>query len=120
MPRLCRLDPHFEALVTAQDCVVHRRQAVAAGMTSDALHYRLGARRQPALLYAGPHSAIDGIDACHFYGIKAIRPDDALVHVVVPATSQLRSTHWLVVRRTSRPYSIRTTALLRYVHPAAA
>jgi len=141
MPRTCRIDPRFEYLLSAQDFVVHRRQAIAAGLTADALDYRLGTRWQrllpsvyftqlvepsrrqrmiAALLYAGARSAIDGVDACHFYGIKAVRPDDRRIHVVVPRTRDLRSTDWLVIRRTSRPYSVRTTARLRYVDPATA
>jgi hypothetical protein len=141
MPRTCTVDPFFQHVLAAQDFVVHRQQALAAGLTPDALAYRLStkwrtllpsvylthrgepARRQrlmAGLLYAGPDSAIDGIDACHFYGLKALRPDDELVHVAVPAVSQLRSIRWLVVRRTSRPFGVRTTAFLRYVEPAAA
>jgi hypothetical protein len=141
MPRLCKLDPRFDALVAAQDLVVHRDQAVAAGMTRDALAHRLETRWQPllpsvyltqlgepsrrqkligALLYAGPLSAIDAVDACHFYGIKALRPDDELVHIVVPDTSHVRSIRWLVVRRTAGTISVVTTDRLRYVEPATA
>jgi hypothetical protein len=141
MPVVRRLHPHFDHLISAQDFVVHRGQALAAGMTRHTIEHRLEtgwqillpcvylthpgepSRRQKliaALLYSGPDSAVDGVDACHYYGIRAARPDDEYVHVVVPATSRIRSTRWLVVRRSSVRYHVETTAQLRYVHPAVA
>lgn len=141
MPRLCPVDPRFPALVEAQDFVVHRRQALRAGMSRAALEHRLAhewrrllpsvylcqmgepSRRQrlvAALLYAGPGAAIDAEDACHFHGVKAVRPDDERVHLVVPAGNVARSTHWLAIRRTSSPLRLVETERLRYVEPATA
>jgi hypothetical protein len=128
-------------LLEAQDFVVHRRQALAAAMTRGALDHRLAhewqvllpsvylchrgepSRRQrliAALLYAGPTAAIDAVDACHFHGIKAIRPDDERVHVVAASESSARSAHWVIVRRTSTPLKVHRTERLRYVDPATA
>lgn len=141
MPRRCSLDPRFESLLEAQDFVVHRDQAVSAGMSRGALRHRLNtgwrpllpsvyltqhgepSRRQrliAAVLYGGDDAAIDGVDACHFYGVKVVRPDERFVHLVVPATSHVRSREWLVVRRSSSPYGMRSTSRVRYVEPADA
>lgn len=73
-----------------------------------------------ASLYAGADAAIDAIDACHFYGVRAVRPDDQCVHVVVPGNRPVRSSHWVEVRRTSREFEVCETERLRYVDPAAA
>jgi len=128
-------------LLAGQDYVLHRDQAVAAGMSRSALRHRFAtgwrpllpgvylthpgepSRRQrlvAGLLYAGPDAAIDSVDACHFYGLKATRPDETLIHVAVHRTSPVRSVHWLVVRHSSAAFAVRSTELLRYVDPATA
>jgi hypothetical protein len=93
MPRTCRVDPALDRLITAQDQVVTRAQALAHGMTRHAIAHRVqrggwqpmiagvylchggeASRRQlmvAALLYAGTGSAIDDVDACKFHGVRA-------------------------------------------------
>jgi hypothetical protein len=68
-----------------------------------------------ALLYAGPGSAIDDVDACRFYGVKAISADENVVHVVVPHDSRARSRGFVSIRRTKNPIETVTTERLRYV-----
>ncbi|HWB67096.1 MAG TPA: hypothetical protein VG708_09755 [Mycobacteriales bacterium] len=73
-----------------------------------------------AQLYAGPRSAIDGLDACRFHGVNAARPDEDRVHVVEPWGEPARTTGFVVVRRTLAPIVTVATDLLRYVDPATA
>lgn len=73
-----------------------------------------------AQLYAGPRSAIDGVDACHFHGVSAARPDEDRVYVVEPWGESARTTDFVVVRRTLAPIVSVATDLLRYVEPATA
>jgi hypothetical protein len=142
MPKLCPTDPLLLALLMFQDYVVHRDQALAHGLTPDAIRYRLrsgqwtrllpevylthpGApsRRQllvAALLYAGPEAAIDDVDACRFHGVKTVTIEDDRVFVVVPWGCPVRSYDYVSVRRTLAPITVVTTELLRYVDPAAA
>jgi hypothetical protein len=142
MPTRCATDPLFPALLTFQDFVIHRDQALARGLTRDSIRYRLRtrewqllvpdvylthpgepSRRQmliAALLFAGDSAAIDGADACRFHGIKAVVVDDELVHVVVPWGSHARSRGFVVVRRTLAPITAVSTDLIRYVDPATA
>jgi hypothetical protein len=142
MPQRCPTDPLLSALLLFQDFVIHRDQALAHGLTPRAVKHRLAtaewrlllpkvyiaqraepSRRQMligALLFAGPDAAIDAADACRFHGIKAVRIDDELVHVVVPWGSAVRSRGFVVVRRTSAPIGLVTTEQLRYVDPPAA
>lgn len=142
MPRLCDVDPWFECTVTDQDWVVHRDQALAAGLTRRAIDHRLGlgrwqvllpgvylchpgepSRRQrliAALRFAGPDSAIDGIDACFFHGVRAVRPSDRMVHVVVPFGAQARSRGFVSVRRTVAEIRSVESTYLRYLEPAPA
>lgn len=141
MPRRCNTDPNLPHLIAAQDFVLRRDQALIAGMTIRAIDHRIASgqwrrllhgvylchpgeptRRQllkAALLYAGPNAAIDDVDACRYHGLRAVPVDEERVHVAVPADSPLRSTAWLVVRRTSH-FDVVATAMLRYVDPATA
>lgn len=129
-------------LLEAQDFVISRQQALEQGMTRGAIEDRLASRawsvvlpktylaspgspsrRQKliaALLYAGPESAVDDVDACLFHGVQAAPVDDYFVHVVVPWGSPARNRGWLRVRRTTRPISVVRTERLRYVDPASA
>lgn len=142
MPSVVPHTPRFRALLEAQDWIVSRAQVMAHGFTRHAIGHRLGtgtwqvllpsvyvchpgeaSRRQKlvgALLYAGEHSAIDAADACHFYGLRAIAPDDNVVHVVVPWGSPARSHGYVLVRRTVRPFPVVCTSRLRYLEPASA
>jgi hypothetical protein len=142
MPKRCATDPRLPGLIAAQDQVVHRDQALAFGMTPRAIGHRLHtkqwllllpdvylthpgepSRRQQllaALLYAGPGAAIDGADACRFYGLASVGVADDAVHVVLPFGAPARSHGLVVVRRTIAEIRTRRTALLCYVEPATA
>ena len=135
MPRTLQLDPGFTHLLAAQDQVVTRRQAQAAGLNNDAIAHRAAysgwcellpnvflthrgepARRQrlvAALLWAGPDAAIDHRDACRFHGITGVAVDDDFVYVVVPANSGRRSTSFVRVRRSASPFRVVRTTHLR-------
>jgi hypothetical protein len=130
------------ALLASQDQVLHRSQAYALGMTRDGIAHRERydgwqeilrnvflchpgdpSHRQrlvAALLYAGPDAAVDADDACVFHGVRALRPADDVVRVVVPPTAPARSHSFVVVRRTRAPYGVVRTDLLRYADPATA
>jgi hypothetical protein len=142
MPRRCIPSSLLLSLLQSQDQVIHRDQAREAGLTADAVRYRLRSsqwaellpsvylarpgdptRRQMlvgALLYAGPGSQIDGADACRFHGIRAIALDEQVVYVTVPQASRVRSTRFVVIRRSSNQVVGETTARLRYVDAATA
>src|SRR4051812_26878163 len=136
MPRRCLTDERLPALIKSQDFLVHRDQALALGLTPEAIKNRLGrgqwqlllpnvylvhpgepSRRQllvAALLYAGPDAAIDDVDACRYYGVKAVSVDPNVVHVVVPHGSPARTRRLVVVRRTSSSLVTENTDLIRY------
>jgi hypothetical protein len=142
MPERCATDPHLPDLIRAQDWVIHRDQAIRAGLTRRAIDHRLStgewhvvlprvylthpgepSRRQlliAAQRYAGSRSAIDGADACRWHGIKAVAIDETRVHVVEPWGEPARSTSFVVVRRTLAPISVVSSQQLRFVDPAAA
>ena len=135
---------HLELLplLTAQDFVVSRRQALDLGMSRSQIEDRLASRawrlllpgvylvaagsptrRQRmigALLWAGPDAAIDDVDACRFHGVKAAAVDESIVHIVVPWGSPARTRGFVVVRRTTRPTATVATERLRYVDAATA
>jgi hypothetical protein len=142
MPRRCVTDHRLPGLIAHQDYVVHRDQALAAGLSAASISYRLRsgqwqlllpdvylthpgepARRQrlvAALLFAGPDSAIDGVDACRFHGVKSVAADADRVHVVAPLGTAARSRGFVVVRRTTVPFRVVATEAVRYVEPAVA
>jgi len=142
MPVLCDIDPAVQWLVDSQDGLLTRRQALDGGYTRRAIAHRLERRRwidplpgvylttggEPtrrqhllaALLYAGPDSAIDGLDACVYHGIPFARRDPTNVYVVVPWANPTRNIRHLVVRRTKSVITTTSTDLLRYVDPATA
>lgn len=140
MPRRCSIDPLLDNLVAAQDGLMTRAQALTAGHTKRSIagcmqrqwqrvlpgvyltHRGTPTRRQllvAALLYAGPDAAIDGLDACHFHGVKAVVPTSD-VHIVVPWGHPARSFWWLVVRRSKNPIAVVETDHVRYVDAATA
>ena len=123
--------------------MISREQAIAAGLTARAIAYRLVSgqwqvlmpdvylthRGEPsreqrltgALLFAGPRSAVDAADACHFYGLRAVEPEPGRVHVVVPWGEPARSRGFVVVRRTTRPFiTVAAAPSLRYLDAAGA
>jgi hypothetical protein len=130
------------AVLNAQDWVISREEALAAGLTPPAIKSKLRrcqwqamlpgvylthpgkpTRRQmllAALLYAGPEAAIDAVDACFFHGMRAIPVDDEFVRVAAPFGSTARSRGFVVVRRTTGPLTIVKSERLRYVDPASA
>lgn len=142
MPRRCITDPKLPGLIVHQDFVLHRDQALDAGLSPAAVTYRLrsgqwqlmlpdvylthpgeASRRQlliAALLFAGPESAIDGADACRFHGVKAVAVAEDRVHVLVPFGAAARSRGFVVIRRTIAPYRIVATDAVRYVAPETA
>jgi hypothetical protein len=142
MPRSLATHLELLPLLTAQDLVLSREQAFEWGMTRSQIEDRLASRawqlllpsvyltsagtpsrRQMmigALLWAGPESAIDDVDACRFHGIKDAAVDDRTVHVVVPWGSPARTRGFVVVRRTTRQPVIVRTERLRYVDAATA
>jgi hypothetical protein len=73
-----------------------------------------------ALLYTGPAAAIDGPDACWFYGVKAVPLDRDHVHVLVPRGSAARSVGYVRIRQSTTPFTTEATELVRYVAPATA
>jgi hypothetical protein len=141
MPRICSTS-NVQPILQAQDWVIGREQALAAGLTAEALRYRLRigkwrpllpevyvghpgepSRRQlliAAQIYAGEDAAIDGVDACRYYGVKSIATEESRVHVVVPHGSPTRSRWFVVVRRTAAPITPTVTDRIRYVDPATA
>lgn len=142
MPKRLATDPSLQLLVAAQDEVVSRGQALSRGLTRHAIDHRLAcgawqallpsvylthrgepSRRQmlvAALLYCGDDSAIDDVDACRFHGISSVGVDADRVFVAAPQGSPARSRGFVVVRRTAAPLRVVTTAMVRYVDPAAA
>jgi hypothetical protein len=142
MPRRCPTDPRLPHLISWQDHVLHRGQALGYGLTARAIAYRLGegswqlllpdvylthpgeaSRRQrllAALLYAAQAAAIDGPDACHFHGMRSVSVSDDRVHIVVPRGNPTRSRGFVVVRRTIAEIRTVSTDLIRYVEPATA
>jgi hypothetical protein len=129
-------------LLHYQHGVLSREQALACGLTPDALRYRarprgpwqrllpgiyLTATGQPtreqfetaALLYAGPASVITGVTALRQYGISA--PKTRLIQVLTPVDRQRASRAFVTIVRTSRLPDAETRDLaIGYVAPARA
>jgi hypothetical protein len=122
--------------------VISREQALAGGLTPDALRHRarpggpwqrllpavyLMATGQPtqlqletaSLLYAGPASAVTGATALRHYEVKT--PATRLIHVLVPASRQCASRSFVAIYRTSRmPHTETQDLAVRYVSAARA
>jgi hypothetical protein len=142
MPRLCPIDPNLDCLMAANDYVISRTVALAGGLTPRAITYRLSCsdwqqllpgvylagkgeptRRQmliAAQVYAGPHSAIDAVDACRWHGLQSMSVDPDLVHVVAPWEDGRNDAGFVVLRRTVAPIRMVSSDRLRYVDPATA
>jgi hypothetical protein len=142
MPPRCDTDPRLPGLLRSQDHLLHRAQAITAGLTHDAIRHRLETRQwqailpavyltaptEPtrrqlliaALLYAGPAGAVDGADACRYHGLRSVSIDESVVHVVVPWGEAARTQQFVVVRRTRSPIHVVDTERVRYVDAATA
>jgi len=68
-----------------------------------------------AVLWGGPGAAVDGADACVWYGLRPPWFDPRTVHVVVPAQSPARSRGFVVVRRATAEIRIGARARVPYV-----
>ena len=134
--------PLLDAVLRGQDYVVTRGQALQAGLTRHGIankreydgwqallpqvylaHPGDPSRRQllvAALLYVGRGAAIDDVDAARFHGLRSAAVDDEIVHVVAPHGTLARSRDFVRVRRTSAPFRVVRTDLIRYVEPATA
>jgi hypothetical protein len=138
MARTTRLDHDaLDRLLIRQLDVISRRQALAAGVTDNALRHRLrlggpwrgllpgvymaanGApttlqQEMAALLYAGPGSVITGPAALRSHHIRTELTE--FVDVLVPSTRQRRDTNFVRLHRTSRmPGRIWEAGPVRYV-----
>ena len=132
----------LDELLSSQQGVISRGQALACAMTDKAIRYRLerggrwtamlpgvylaatGAatdtqRQIAALLYAGPRSAITGPTALAAHGIHC--PGESAVDVLIPAEQRRSDFGYVRVRRTRRmPAVVYSAGLLRFVPPARA
>jgi hypothetical protein len=143
MARTTRLDHDaLDRLLIQQLDVISRRQALAAGVTDNALRHRLrpggpwrgllpgvymaatGApttlqQEMAALLYAGPGSLITGAAALRSHHIRTELTE--IIDVLVPSTRQRRDTNFVRLHRTSRmPGRIWEAGPVRYAMPARA
>jgi hypothetical protein len=138
MTRTTRLDHDaLDRLLIQQLDVISRRQALAVGVTDNALRHRLrpggpwrgllpgvymaatGApttlqQEMAALLYAGPGSVITGPAALRSHHIRTELTE--FVDVLVPSTRQRRDTNFVRLHRTTRmPERIWQAGPVRYV-----
>jgi hypothetical protein len=117
------IPPVLAAAPRRQDHVISRQQALAAGMSKEALRHRLrrggpwqrllpgvyltvtgvptaDQREMAALLFAGPGSVITGLAALRREGVRA--RDNGLIAVLIPAGRKRRSVGFVHVARTTR------------------
>src|SRR5947209_143782 len=142
MPRRLTLAPHVAWLRDRQDGVLTVQQATSCGYTRGSVQHLVDrgrwqrilpgvlltqdhspTRRQrtfAAALWAGPSAAIDGACACIWHGIDVPEPADRTVHLVVPYSSNLRSTSYVRIRRSAVIVEGGRTAVARYVDAATA
>ena len=143
MARTTRLDRDaLDRLLIQQLDVISRRQALAAGVTDNALRHRLrpggpwrgllpgvymaatGApttlqQEMAALLYGGPGSVITGPAALRSHHIRTELTE--IVDVLVPSARQRRDTRFVRLHRTKRmPGRIWEAGPVQYVMPARA
>jgi hypothetical protein len=143
MARTTRLDRDaLDRLLIQQLDVIARSQALAVGVTDNALRHRLRAggpwrgllpgvymaatgapttlqQEMAALLYAGRGSVITGPAALRCHHIRCELTD--IVDVLVPATRQRRDTNFVRLHRTTRmPARIWQAGPVRYVPPPRA
>jgi hypothetical protein len=131
----------LDALLREQLYVVTRRQAITAGLTSDAIAHRIGAagrwqrmlpgvylavtgkptqeqREVAALLHGGPASLLTGQSALRRHLFRA--RDNEIIDVLVPASCQRQSVRFVRVHRTTRMPAHGLDGPFRLVWPARA
>jgi len=143
MPRSIRASTQLAYVLDRQDNVIRHDQLIAAGVSRDTADKRVvrgswrrllpgiyltrsgePTRRQKvvaAWLWGGDECAIDGPDACAWYGVDLERHDRSAVHVVVPFGAPVRSRGFVVVRRSLADIEIGDRGMVAYVDlPTAA
>jgi hypothetical protein len=134
-------DP-LDRILSHQVDVITRRQALAAGVTANALRHRLRVggpwrgllpgvymaatgtptivqQQMAALLYAGRGSVITGLAAARHHRIRV--PATALTDVLIPASRRRRDAAFVRLHRTTRmPDRVSPFGPLRYVLSARA
>lgn len=118
--------PPFVVLARAQDGLITRRQALAAGISPDAIRHALRPggpwqrvlpgiyatfngpltavhRRRAAILHGGPGAAISGAWACQMSALEYGPPPGHEIDVLVPWESARRNKGFVRVWRTTRP-----------------
>ena len=132
-----KFSPGLVRLLAQQDGVVTSGQLAAEGLDRDVAYRRIKrgdwqrllpgvilansghpSRRQllvAAVLWGGPGAAVDGADACAWYGIRTASMDLRRVHVVVPWDAPSRTRGFVVVRRASAEIRIGARARVPYV-----
>ncbi len=143
MPRSSEFDrAALNAILARQYQVISRSQAMASGMTNNALAHRLRAagpwqrllpgvylsvtgpptseqREIAALLYAGPESALTGTAALRWWGIRA--PYSNMIDVLIPESKQRKSAGFVRIRATARmPDDVHAVGLRRIAPVARA
>lgn len=73
-----------------------------------------------ATLFCGAGSAVDGADACVWYGVPPPDHDPRYVQIVVPRESGARTQHFVVVRRACAQITVGDRGLVPYVDAATA
>jgi very-short-patch-repair endonuclease len=143
MPRSSKFDRTALAAISARQYqVITRSQALASGMTENALDHRLRAggpwqrllpgvfltvtgaattdqRDIAALLYAGPGSLLTGAAALRLWGVRA--PYSNFVDVLIPDSKQRKSAGFVRIRPTARmPEEVLTAGSRRFAPLARA
>jgi hypothetical protein len=140
--RLLYDKPGIDALIARQKGLITRSQALACGLTEQAIRGRIRSggpwqvlvpgvyatftgdatsaqKEVAALLYAGPSGAITGQAAMAAHGISTL--GRTVVDVLIPATCQRRDHYFVHVLRTWRvPEIVYNCGELRYVPPVRA
>lgn len=119
-----RGEESFSELLDRQLGLVLRHQATTAGLTEDAIRWRLARRSWQrvlprvyatftgalsddqrlvaAALYGGPGSRITGVAALRWHGVRYL-PKEKRIHVLVPSPHRRSSQGFVVVMKTNRP-----------------
>jgi hypothetical protein len=143
MTRTPHLDTgQLDRVLTFQKKVIRRDQALACGLTTDAIDYRLriggtwqwllpsvymaetgtvtpGQRAVAAQLYGGPRAVITGPVAVRWHAVTCAGSN--AIDILIPWGTRLRSTEFVRVHRTRHvPRSVYRTDLVRFTEPARA